>query len=235
MNNGTTWSTVAIGSTWARYNMSLISTSARVGIRIVTSGDQIEAWGAQLEVGAQVTSYIPTAANQATRLADQLSVNFSYGGPNPYNSNTGAMVVDIGPRPTSIGVGYAFIYPDAINGDSWVTEGDGYSTQVVVEGTETFAFSQYAAMPDRQRSVFSYNTITETYHSRISDGAVIYDLETLNSPGEFPDGLELTQIWIGSYDGSTGHINTHVKEFVYYPFDLAPETIAVLLNDIPAQ
>jgi len=235
MNNGTTWSTVAISSTWARYNIGASSTSARVGIRIVTSGDQIEAWGAQLEVGTQATSYIPTAANRATRLADQLSVNFSYGGPNPYNPNAGAMVVDIGPRPTGFGVGYAFIYPDAINGDSWVTEGDGFSTQVVVEGTETFAFSGYADMSVRQRSVFSYNTITETYHSRISDGTTVYDLETLNSPGEFPDGSELTQIWVGSYDSSTGHINTHVKEFVYYPFDLSPETIAALLNDIPAQ
>jgi len=235
MNNGTTWYTVAISSTWARYNIGASSTSARVGIRIVTSGDQIEAWGAQLEVGTQATSYIPTAANRATRLADQLSVNFSYGGPNPYNPNAGAMVVDIGPRPTGFGVGYAFIYPDAINGDSWVTEGDGFSTQVVVEGTETFAFSGYADMSVRQRSVFSYNTITETYHSRISDGTTVYDLETLNSPGEFPDGSELTQIWVGSYDGSTGHINTHVKEFVYYPFDLSPETIAALLNDIPAQ
>ena len=235
MNNGTTWSTVTISSTWARYSVSSSSTSARVGIRIVTSGDQIEAWGAQLEVGLEATSYIPTAANQATRLADQLSVNFSYGGPNPYNSNTGAMVVDIGPRPTGFGIGYSFVYPDAVNGDSWVIEGDGYSTQVVVEGTETFGFNLNTYMPDRQRSVFSYNTITETYHSRISDGTTVYDLETLNSPGEFPNGSELTQIWVGSFDGSTGHINTHVKEFVYYPFDLAPDTIAVLLNDIPAQ
>lgn len=145
------------------------------------------------------------------------------------------MVVDIGPRPTGSGIGYAFFYPDAVNGDSFVIEGDGYSTQVVVEGTETIAFNGYTDMSVRQRSVFSYNTITETYHSQISDGTTVYTLETLNSPGEFPDGSELTQIWVGSFDGSSGHINTHVKEFVYYPFDLAPDTIAGLLNDIPAQ
>jgi hypothetical protein len=78
-NAGTNWTTQAITSTWTRYQFTH-TFDHRVGIRIVTSGDAIEMWGAQLETGSGASSYIPTGASQATRVADECSMtptNFS--------------------------------------------------------------------------------------------------------------------------------------------------------------
>jgi hypothetical protein len=78
-NAGTNWTTQAITSTWTRYQFTH-TFDHRVGIRIVTSGDAIEMWGAQLETGSGASSYIPTGASQATRVADECvmtGTNFS--------------------------------------------------------------------------------------------------------------------------------------------------------------
>ena len=78
-NNGSNWTTQAITSTWTRYSFTH-TVDHRVGIRIVTSGDAIEMWGAQLETSSGASSYIPTGASQATRNADECSMtgtNFS--------------------------------------------------------------------------------------------------------------------------------------------------------------
>jgi hypothetical protein len=92
-NNGTNWTTQAITSTWTRYSFTH-TVDHRVGIRIVTSGDLIEMWGAQLETGSGASSYIPTGASQATRVQDSLSCvspNFAPW----YQAATGTLLTDV--------------------------------------------------------------------------------------------------------------------------------------------
>ncbi len=72
-NNGTNWTTQAITATWTRYTFTH-TVDHRVGIRIVTSGDAIEIWGAQLETGSGASSYIPTGASTATRNEDSATM-----------------------------------------------------------------------------------------------------------------------------------------------------------------
>jgi|688.fasta_scaffold04218_32 hypothetical protein len=69
-DNGTTWTTQAITSSWVRYTFPATTSAQRVGIRIVTSADAIEMWGAMLEDGSSSSSYIPTGASQVQRTAD---------------------------------------------------------------------------------------------------------------------------------------------------------------------
>lgn len=63
-----TYVTQTITSTWARYTVTqtLAAGSRTAGIRIVTSGDQVEVWGAQLEQRSTVTAYTPTTTQPIT-------------------------------------------------------------------------------------------------------------------------------------------------------------------------
>ena len=79
-DNGATWTTQAITASWVRYTFAATTAAQRVGIRIVTSADAIEMWGAQLENGNGSSSYISTGASQGSRAADSCvmtGTNFS--------------------------------------------------------------------------------------------------------------------------------------------------------------
>jgi len=89
-NNGTNWTTQAITSTWTRYTFTH-TVDHRVGIRIVTSGDAIEMWGAQLETGSGASSYLPTGASTVQRAADSCSIALSTFG---FNTSEGSFYVD---------------------------------------------------------------------------------------------------------------------------------------------
>ncbi len=100
-NNGTNWTTQAITATWTRYTFTH-TVDHRVGIRIVTSGDAIEMWGAKLETGSGASSYIPTGASQATRNADSCvmtGANFS----SWYNQSQGSFFASVQKNSTSAG------------------------------------------------------------------------------------------------------------------------------------
>jgi len=93
LNGGSTWTAVTLTNTWTRFNLTATLADEDFGIRIVTSGDSIFAWGGMVETGAFMTPYIPTVASQVTRLADSAvmtGVNFS----SWYRQDEGAFFVE---------------------------------------------------------------------------------------------------------------------------------------------
>jgi hypothetical protein len=61
---GSTWVTQTITSSWARYSVTQLmpGNSITPGIRIVTSGDQVDVWGPQFFPGYALTEYQPTTS-----------------------------------------------------------------------------------------------------------------------------------------------------------------------------
>jgi hypothetical protein len=66
-DNGT-FTVKVITGTWARYDVTqtVAAGSKTAGVRVVTSGDVIEVWGAQLEQRSAVTAYTPTTTQPIT-------------------------------------------------------------------------------------------------------------------------------------------------------------------------
>jgi hypothetical protein len=92
VDEGTTWVTVAITSSWVRYSMYKAGiTNPRIGIRIVTNGDAIYADATQLENNPNYSSYIPTTTVALTRAADVAS--FTGAGLSWYNSQQGTFAI----------------------------------------------------------------------------------------------------------------------------------------------
>ncbi len=60
--DGTTYSAVTLTSAFTRFETTITPTagSRTAGIRIVTSGDAVDVWGADLEIGSTATTYNPT-------------------------------------------------------------------------------------------------------------------------------------------------------------------------------
>lgn len=75
LDNGATWTTQAITGSWLRYEFPATTANQQVGIRIRTSGDVVQIWGAQLEAGACPSSYIPTTSASAQRLGDLATIS----------------------------------------------------------------------------------------------------------------------------------------------------------------
>jgi len=74
-DNGTTWTTVTINSSWQRYQIPAQSTAnPTFGIKIVTSGDAVAWDSAQFEAGTLVTSPILTTSAAVTRALDVATV-----------------------------------------------------------------------------------------------------------------------------------------------------------------
>lgn len=73
-HSGGTWVTQSISGTWARYTVTqALTAGARTpGIRVVTSGDVIEVWGAQFELRSAVTDYTATTTAPITNYVPQL-------------------------------------------------------------------------------------------------------------------------------------------------------------------
>lgn len=70
VDNGTTWTTQTLTTTWTQFQRTQTLANPTIGIRIVTGGDSIAADFGQGEAGSYATSPIQTAGVTVTRAAD---------------------------------------------------------------------------------------------------------------------------------------------------------------------
>ena len=201
-NNGTNWTTQAITATWTRYTFTH-TVDHRVGIRIVTSGDAIEMWGAQLETGSGASSYIPTGASTATRNPDNCELlNLTTMG---FNASAGTIYVDTGTRIGTGGRSYSFMPTSGINDQ--IFEGNGFLLNVYSSGTFVAQIGTGTASAAKIAAAYAVND----YAVSVNGGAPSTD-----TAGALP--TTIAKLTIGARDSSSvTQMNGCIRVFKYWP------------------
>jgi hypothetical protein len=217
LNNGSTWATQAITSTWNRYSFTTTD-NHRVGIRIATSGNSIEIWGAQLETGSAATSYIPTDITRITRSSDLCVINENVI-QKFFNPNVG----------TSYFEGSSFIaaartlfrFDDGTSStntiNSRILSGNTYQTSV--SSTSLTPSGTYVSSANL-KLIQSYES--ENFASCVNGGAIVS-----TSSGTIP--LNIRRLNLG-YNGSGGFLNGSISRYVYYSLRLPNNFLQSLTN-----
>ena len=93
VNNQENTFQLSVSDGWKRIDTTATSTSTfgRLYINLETIGDEIEIWGAQLELG-NISSYIPTQGSATTRVAETASDS---GNSEVFNDSEGVLFADI--------------------------------------------------------------------------------------------------------------------------------------------
>ena len=119
--DGTNLTNVTLTSSWVRFDTHLTPTagSKTVGVKINTNGDEVYAWGAQLEPGTIMGDYIPTTSTSVSADQDYTATQNSWtstllGGipvlnpdngndyPQRWNLNTGSRLVNLENWPENV-------------------------------------------------------------------------------------------------------------------------------------
>ena len=214
------------GSGWYRISVTataLSSGTGRMALDIIPAGDSIRGvswasdgtsgilhWGAQMEAGAFVTSYIPTVAATVTRAADiatMTGTNFS----SWYNASEGTVVAGFGSYANNSGGNPGVLQID-----------DGASSNSV----RMFAGSSVSP-------VFNVNTggVSQAYLSSgvlsPSVSAKMAGAYALNNFAKSLNGAALetdasgtvpvvNRMLIGSGTGGVGYLNGYIRSITYY-------------------
>ena len=207
--NGGGITAITITSEWQRYSVTGAGAAATnfVGVRLNTSGDEVDIAYGQLEAGSFATSYIPTSGATATRSADICSIDVDQFGYN-YTNTVGtffadfesfstvqiasrAMTAVLGTdRAVDINMAFETLRADVYSNH---TGGDLYGLNNASAGRNKIA----AAM-------------TENNSAACANGGTV-DVDTATGTPIVASKLE-----IGRYY-TTGYLNGHIKSIKYYP------------------
>lgn len=219
-DGGATWTTVTINSsTWTRgVKYQAAVTNPQFGIRIVTSGDEVYAWGAQLEVGTFKSSYIPTTTASVARSADLLA----YATPHSTFNTTASVYAETTPthaygdinlttwRGRILGAGVAsnaFVNYNNIN--KWLEMYDGTGTastagnswQWVANTTYKVASSWGASF--MRCAVSGTASSNAAFDNDMNGAAATFRVGTTNAEGQCSyAGVGNVKIWKKAYTGA---------------------------------
>jgi hypothetical protein len=215
----------AVGNGWYRCSITFVSTaeasyrfavwllSNDIGATYTGNGySGIFIWGAQLEVGAFPTSYIPTVASQVTRSADGASMtgaNFN----SWYRADEGTVFIESGQYVTGR-TDAAFVAAEISDNTSSNILQIGtqfglsnFQSLVNYNGVSQVVFLTISVTAQTKRSfAYKFNDFAQS----ISGSAVLTD-----TSGNFP--VSMTRFDIGKTRAGTNYLNGHIRKLSYYP------------------
>lgn len=212
-------SITAFGNGWYRVSVTVTSTDVTTTlIHYAPAGDQFLMWGAQLEQGAFLTSYIPTTTAAATRAADVASVtgaNFS----DWYNQVEGTTYVEASTLPSvtaaalthaiSDGTFNQSIYGNFNAGNLYIGANVLNSGVNQASGIGSFSIT---ASTNTTKDAFAYK---QNNFGESCNGAT----PKTDSTGTVPT---VDRLYIGTnWAGAGNFLNGHIRSFKYYPTRLS--------------
>jgi hypothetical protein len=215
-DNGTTWTTVAITSSWTRVSLSSVtSTNPVVGLRIRVLGDVIQVYGFQHEVGSFVTSLIPTTTTDS-RSADIAYLSNSVF---PFSATAGTLFVNFN---------YTLAASDVLPGNryalSFLNLTDALGTRLSIynrSGQKSSSFVQINSVTQTTIAIAGTQPANTPLKSSLAyaanDFAFTQDGVTpdTSSSGSLPS---VNTLYIGSASSTTpASINGHIRQIMYLP------------------
>lgn len=204
---------------WYRVSLTITSTAATYYLVVATvtgtntvsyagtAGNGVYVWGAQLEVGAFPTSYIPTVASQVTRAADRVSILTSAFA---LNANEGSVFTEADTGQIS---GAAFSYVFSLSEES-------SNERIVVRSLSTTC--SYAVVDGgvTQATVSSGGVALSTPYKTAS-AYKVDDFALSVNGGIGSDALgtvpAMTHLKLGADATATASLNGHIKRLTYFP------------------
>jgi hypothetical protein len=204
-DNGSTWTAVTVTAGWTRVNIATATAAnPTVGIRIVTDTDAIDVDLFQHELGAFITSPVPTVASQVTRAADDITILTSAF---PFSATEGTVAVAM--TPIALTSGNIFnINAGALDATS-IYSTPNVSSHLVVRDTTTQANLDAGTFVASQQSKIAVAYKADDFAASLDGGAVVTD-----AAGTIP--ASMTVLCIGTTAPKNGPINGHIKRLDYY-------------------
>lgn len=222
MDGGTTWTAQAITSSWVRYAFTATST-AHVGIRIVSSGDSIELWGAQVEAQGFVSSYIPTTTATIARGADSAlmtGANFL----SWQNRFEGTVLIE-----------YGGLQSGAIAGNAWQMDNGTNNERhfVVVASPNSTSVRAQMLSGGSTQATFTYSPVTVTLPGKNAFAYATNNVAGSQDGGDVQvDSLAtmplVDRLAFGSSRGAASWLNAPIARWAYWPTRLSNATLQEL-------
>jgi hypothetical protein len=207
-DNTSIFITSAVSSNWTRIirTATPTTTTVRFFIGLVTSGDEIDIWGSQLEANSFGTSYIPTEASQVTRNADVATMtgtNFS----DWYSAGAGGVVARVLPSTVS-GTRPVLQFDDTTADEVITLRGSTTNPElVIVDGGAPQAQIDAGTIAANTAYNLGAAWDTDNCAAAVNGGAAVTDT-TATIP-------TVTQARLGS-DG-TNYLNGQIQTVRYWP------------------
>jgi hypothetical protein len=213
-----------IGTAWQRISLTVTTaagaTAASFTFGTTTGTANLFIWGAQQEVGAFATSYIPTVASQVTRSADvavMTGTNFS----DWYNQAEGTLYAEW----NSVGslsdnrIIYALSDGTFSNVNYLTAATAGAANQSVYTIRSSNTSQASIAVPGAYTN-YAYRKTAAVY--KVNDFALSGDggAVAVDTSGLLPVGVDRLALGT-SWTAGTNFINGHISQIAYYPRRLA--------------